>query len=139
MRFGTKSIIVKGGKILLIKRSSYTEYRKGEWDIPGGRLEQGEGAFKGHKREVLEETGLKIDIIEPVRSWVIDRPKERHVGVTFLSRFLAGEVVLSNEHTEHKWLSPEEILAINAPDWLKKDVMLAVEINPVLFHLRQEF
>lgn len=139
MRFGTKSILVKDGKILLIKRSNYDSYRSGEWDIPGGRIEEGEKIFEGHKREVLEETKLKIDIIEPVRSWIVERPDGRHVGITFLSRFLEGNVVLSNEHTEFRWLAPDEIQNTSSAQWIKDEVKKAVEINQGLFHLRQEF
>ncbi len=139
MRFGTKSVVVKDGKVLLIKRSNYSGYNDGKWDLPGGRIEEKEGAFEGHKREVFEETKLKIEIIEPIRSWVVDRPKGKHVGVTFLSRFLEGKVFLSNEHTEFRWLSPEEINKTNAEQWIKEEVKKAVEINPGLFSSLHKF
>ena len=133
MKFGTKSIIVKNGKILLIKRSSYNNYKQGEWDLPGGRLEKDEKVFAGHKREVFEETKLNIGIIEPIRSWIVDRPDGKHVGITLLSKYLEGDVLLSSEHTEHKWISPDEINQTNAADWIKGDIALALKINPEFF------
>lgn len=133
MRFGTKSVVVKEGKVLLIKRSDYSGYNACKWDLPGGRIEKNEGAFEGHKREVFEETRLRIEIIEPIRSWAVDRPEGRHVGVTFLSKFLDGEVVLSNEHTEFRWMSPEEIEATDADEWIKEEVNIAVKLSPGLF------
>lgn len=133
MRFGTKSVVVKDGKILLIKRSSYDNYNSGEWDMPGGRIEDGEGIFDGHKREVFEETKLKIDIIEPIRCWAVDRLDGKHVGITFLSKYLDGDIILSNEHTEHKWLSPDKVQKTDAAQWIKEEVAKAVEINPPLF------
>ncbi len=133
MKFGTKSILVKDGKILLIKRSNYDGHRSGEWDLPGGRIEEGEKVFGGHKREVMEETGLKIDIVEPVRCWSAERLGEKHVGITFLSKFLEGEIVLSNEHTEYKWMSPDESQEMEIEEWMKKEVKLAEELNPKLF------
>lgn len=139
MRFGTKSVVVKDGKILLIKRSNYDSYRAGEWDIPGGRIEDGEGIFDGHKREVFEETRLRIEIVEPIRSWAVDRPDGKHVGITFLSKLLDGKVMLSKEHTEHKWLSPDKVQKTDAAQWIKEEVKKAVEINPGLFYLRQKF
>jgi 8-oxo-dGTP diphosphatase len=133
MKFGTKSVIVKDGKILLIKRSSYDSYRAGEWDLPGGRLEKDEELFAGHKREVMEETGLAIDILRPIRMWTVDRPDGKHAGLTFASKYISGSVVLSNEHTEHKWVEPKEIHMMDAAAWIKEEVTRAAIMHPELF------
>jgi len=138
MKFGTKSILVKDGKILLIKRSNYNNYLAGKWDIPGGRIEAGERLFEGHHREIMEETKLKIEIIEPVKNWLVERDGEKHVGITFLSKHKEGNVILSNEHTEFKWLTFEELQNLNAPNWIKDEAKLAKEINPELFNSRQD-
>lgn len=82
MRFGTKGVVVKGGKILLIKRSNYDNHRSGEWDLPGGRIEENEKIFEGHQREIMEETKLIIEILEPIRCWSAERLGEKHAGIT---------------------------------------------------------
>ena len=137
MKFGTKSVLVKDGKVLLIKRSSYNNYRVGEWDLPGGRLEPNEKIFEGHKREIMEETKLVAEIIEPVRCWVVTRNNEKHVGITFLSKHKQGNVILSDEHTEFKWLEVNEIQNIisesHTESWIKKEILLAKKLNPNLF------
>jgi len=138
MRIGTKSVIVKDGKVLLIRRSNYDTHMAGKWDLPGGRLEPGERIFDGHKREVMEETKLIIEILEPVRCWSAERLGEKHAGVTLLSKHMEGSVILSNEHTEFKWVSPEEMQKTDAAEWIKDEVKLAQEINPELFHSRQK-
>ena len=138
MNFGTKSVLVKDGKVLLMKRSNYEDHRAGEWDLPGGKLEKGERLFEGHYREIMEETKLKVEIIEPVRTWFIDRHDGKHVGITFLSIHKEGDVILSKEHTEFKWLNLNEVQNIisesSTETWIKKEIELAKELNPELFN-----
>jgi ADP-ribose pyrophosphatase YjhB (NUDIX family) len=54
------ALILDGGKLLLVKRAG--EPFKGYWDIPGGFLEAGEHPEVGVLREILEETGLHIQL-----------------------------------------------------------------------------
>ncbi|MGV8171482.1 MAG: nucleotide triphosphate diphosphatase NUDT15 [Candidatus Woesearchaeota archaeon] len=55
---GVAVIVVKDGKILLGKRIG--AHSSGTWNFPGGKLDFGEEIFDCAKREVLEESGLKI-------------------------------------------------------------------------------
>ena len=50
----------EAGDILLIKRGKAPHY--GRWMVPGGTLEFGETLEEGTRREVLEETGIEIEI-----------------------------------------------------------------------------
>jgi NADH pyrophosphatase NudC (nudix superfamily) len=56
------ALIVKENRVLLVLRA--VEPFKGCWDIPGGFLEAGEHPYDGMLREVKEETGLEIEIID---------------------------------------------------------------------------
>ena len=47
------------GEVLLIK-----DDRRNSWTFPGGIVEEGEGLLDGVKREVLEETGIEIEVGE---------------------------------------------------------------------------
>jgi len=55
-------IILKDEKILLIKRKNPPF--KDKWALPGGFIEYGEKTEDAVKREILEETGLKTEIID---------------------------------------------------------------------------
>lgn len=57
---GVGAVIVKSGKVLLVKRRY--EPLAGRWSIPGGTLELGEALETGVAREMLEETGLEIEV-----------------------------------------------------------------------------
>jgi 8-oxo-dGTP diphosphatase len=54
------------GEIVLIRRGKPP--RKGEWSIPGGRVEWGETLREAIIREVLEETGLRVEVVAPVET-----------------------------------------------------------------------
>ncbi len=56
------ALIVKDQRVLLVLRA--VEPFKGCWDIPGGFLEAGEHPRAGMLREVKEETGLAVRVIE---------------------------------------------------------------------------
>ncbi len=53
-------IVPRDGKVLMIRRG--TELGYGLWGLPGGYVDRGEVVESAAAREVLEETGLEIDI-----------------------------------------------------------------------------
>lgn len=133
MKFGVavKAIIKHNDKYLVIKKSSSEDVTPNNFDIPGGRLEFKEKPEEALHREVKEETGLKIDIIAPTRTWSFC-PKDdfQLVGITFLCNLLDGELKLSDEHTLGEWHSYKEIIENNFfPDWLKEEFKAVIETN----------
>ena len=57
-----KAVVFKGNKVLILRRASYQKWNACEWDMPGGRLEEGEDPKKAIHREVFEEAGIKIKL-----------------------------------------------------------------------------
>lgn len=53
-------IVARQGKVLMIRRD--TPVGRGLWSMPGGYIDRGEVVEEGAAREVLEETGLKVEI-----------------------------------------------------------------------------
>ena len=114
---GAKAIIRNAaGQVLLLraldrKKNPPKEY----WDIPGGRIKQGETAEETLGREVEEETGIAaLSEITPLATFLtaIRIPVgDGEVGL-ILSVYLCQtdheEIRLSHEHTEARWVSPEE-------------------------------
>src|SRR6266478_3142355 len=66
---GIGGVIIDQGRTLLIRRGS--EPLRGEWSIPGGTLELGETLEEGVVRELLEETGIEVRVLELIE--VFDR------------------------------------------------------------------
>ena len=119
-----KAIIFrKDGKFLTIRRSKTAPSRPLHWDLSGGDLGFGEDARKGIIREIKEETGLKvknlalIDII----SGLNDR-NEFWVTVCYIARTAGLKVLLSYEHDDFQWVTPDEFRKLKASPRNKKFV-----------------
>lgn len=62
---GTGAIIFNdNGKVFLAKRGLKARNEKGKWDFPGGSVEFGEKIEDAIKREINEEFGIDIEIID---------------------------------------------------------------------------
>ena len=77
-------------------------------------MEAGESLEEGLTREVMEETGLEIEIIAPVSTWCVPN---HMIGVAFICDYVSGQVRLTPEHTEFKWIPVKEYLKLmkNSP------------------------
>jgi ADP-ribose pyrophosphatase YjhB (NUDIX family) len=64
---GVGGVLIEDGRTLLIKRG--TEPLLGQWSIPGGTLELGESLQAGVAREMLEETGLEVKVLDMIETF----------------------------------------------------------------------
>ncbi len=101
-------------KILLIKESVKYEggTNKGKYDFPGGKVKCGESFIDAIHREVFEEVGLRVKIGAPfyVGEWrpIVRDEQIQIIGIFLLCEPVTGEVVLSADHDECVWVTPEE-------------------------------
>ncbi len=103
-----KAVIRRSEKILLLQRPASAGFDPGLWELPGGKLEYGENLVESLKREVEEEVGLLVRVGRPLITWHFCKEPFWVTGVTFMSDYLEGEVMLSHEHQDHAWIKPEE-------------------------------
>ncbi len=119
LQVGVKVLLGDGtGKYLVLRRSpeKYPEVEQ-PWDIPGGRIDAGSPLLDNLRREVDEETGLRV-AGEPrlIMAQDILRVPERHVvRLTYLAD-AEGELRLSEDHTESAWLKRDELLQLEGLD-----------------------
>ena len=105
--------IVHEEKIILIRRSR--DPFKGKWALPGGFVEYGEPVEETALREVMEETGMEIELVEILGIYSSpDRdPRSHTVTTTFVANPVKGDPSGGDDAAEAKWC---EIDAINPND-----------------------
>ena len=64
---GVGGVVIDNGRALLIRRGSPP--LEGQWSIPGGLLELGETLAQGVARELAEETGLEVNVLELIEAF----------------------------------------------------------------------
>lgn len=110
-RFGVSQKIVifnREGKLLSIRRSKTAPTRPLCWDLPGGDLDFGEEPLASIKREIKEETGLMVKNIKPFDVEAhINSADDFWVTIAYRACNVAGKVILSYEHDQFQWLTPQ--------------------------------
>ncbi|MEA3357523.1 MAG: NUDIX domain-containing protein [Patescibacteria group bacterium] len=112
---GRLMVLNKKKEFLVVQRSSNDRYRPGMWELPGGKLDEGQDVSDTLHREVLEETSLKIKITVPLVYYQSGISKEgKYKGLTYVRMFgiaecLSGNVVLSHEHENFAWIEMNSI------------------------------
>ena len=85
---------------------------KGIYSLPGGRVEFGESLHTALRREIDEETALKIEIIG-LAGWREVMPATGGGGhyliMSFAARWRSGEPVLNDELDDFRWLEPDAL------------------------------
>ena len=71
---GVGGVVIEEGRALLIRRGG--EPLRGQWSIPGGTLEVGETLVQGVVREMLEETGLAVRVLDLIELFERISPRE---------------------------------------------------------------
>jgi ADP-ribose pyrophosphatase YjhB (NUDIX family) len=109
---GIGGVVIDQGRTLLIRRGS--EPLLGEWSIPGGTLELGESLQEGVARELLEETGIVVRVLDLIevfdRVYLEDgstgpeakkkRPRFHFVIADYLCELLSGEPRAGSDVTD---------------------------------------
>ena len=98
--------------ILILKRSDLVRTHKGKWAGVSGYIEPGETEELTAYKEIREETGLQDTDVELVRKGdpvhVQDGPKVWVVH-PFLFKTETAEITIDWEHTEYRWILPDEL------------------------------
>ena len=105
------AVIVDEGRILLVrrKRGAYP----GSWAVPAGRQRHGETMTAGVRREVQEETGLIVEVGDPV--WIgdiidqADPPAFHYAVVDFAAFVVGGELQAGDDAAEVRWVDLSEV------------------------------
>jgi len=108
------ALIMDGGKILLGKHIPERKgFWQGKWICPGGRLELGETIQEGVLREVMEETGLEVELVEFLLAF--DRifeeggVKNHVVYIDYLAKVKGGSLKAASDLGIARWFQRAEL------------------------------
>lgn len=109
------AIIYRDGKVLVLRRKQ-DDYLGGIDELPSGHVEQGESILEALRREVLEETGLKVAKVHRLESQFdyLTGSRKRARQFNFVVDVSdSGETIVLSEHSAYWWAGPKEVEALN--------------------------
>lgn len=121
---GVKGLIVRDNKVLLLRGDGARDF----WDTPGGRIDDDESIEETLRRELSEELpDIRVNSIgDLVHAYRVPGSIHDDIGVTILfykvDVELDEEVVISEEHTEYRWMTFDEALELAAPGGVREAV-----------------
>jgi len=105
------AFVMKGKKFLILQRSKKETSKHGLWELPGGKVEKGETMRETAVIETQEEAGLDVTLKVNLGPHIDDKKKK--VYHAYIATPKKGQKVkLSEEHVSHKWVTPEEVMAM---------------------------
>ena len=121
---GVGGVVIEERRALLIRRGS--EPLLGHWSIPGGTLELGETLVEGTERELMEETGLAVRVLDLIeiferihfgrggdesRTTLEERrrPRFHFVIADYLCQRISGQAVAGGDVTDVAWARETEL------------------------------
>lgn len=113
-RVSVKGLVVKDGKILLLKEAPELSRA---WELPGGGLDFGEDMYEGLKREIEEEMGVDVASIDrrPLYVWTWRFENRRNMDwyyslvVAYKIELASFDITPSKECTDIGFFSKEEL------------------------------
>jgi 8-oxo-dGTP diphosphatase len=117
---GIGGVVIDNDRVLLIRRG--TEPLLGQWSIPGGTLELSESLQDGVARELLEETGLKVRVLDLIDAFdriytepgeggggTASRPRFHYVIVDYLCERISGEAIAGSDVTDVAYAAEDDL------------------------------
>jgi ADP-ribose pyrophosphatase YjhB (NUDIX family) len=119
-RGAAKVAILENGKVLMVKASR--GITKGMWNMPGGFISYGEHPAESAQREVQEELGIRVKLIQLLGIYHEVFPQTGGYMISFI--YLAKRLTktirpLPGEIEEYRWMSPQEAIRLTRNPFVK--------------------
>jgi len=129
---GVGGVVISEGRALLVRRGSPP--LEGQWSIPGGMLESGETLLLGVRRELLEETGIEVKVLELIE--VFERinldgegkARYHYVVLDYLCEAVRGEARAGSDVTDVAWATPGELAQYALTETATRVILKAFDI-----------
>lgn len=110
---GVGGVTIRDGRVLIMRRA-YAPLQ-GEWSIPGGGLDVGETIAEGVRREVEEETGIQVRVLDQIETFErilrddAGRVQYHYVILDYLCEAIDGELRAGGDATDVAWVAESEL------------------------------
>ncbi|HHZ79394.1 MAG TPA: NUDIX domain-containing protein [Candidatus Lambdaproteobacteria bacterium] len=127
---GVGVVVLRGEEVLLVQRAKAPN--KGQWSIPGGKQRHGETVIQAVSRELLEETGVKVEqlaLLDVVDFIVPDNQGKilyHYTLVDFQGQWLSGECRSGDDADAVKWFKLKELDSLSLQEITRKIIFKAV-------------
>ena len=91
-------IVNNKNELLMLLRAKDSRVEPGTWMIPGGKVEYNERMADAAKREIKEEIGVDLEVIEAIKTNDHILPDQHWITTTFLCRIKSGEPKILEPH-----------------------------------------
>ena len=107
------AVVIRNGenKILIAKEKTNKSYEKskGLWTVPAGKVEVGESLLDAARREVKEEVGYDIKLIDAIGVYNLFSSKNSSVPRVAFRAELINDKISDAEFTEVHWVNVNDI------------------------------
>ena len=113
-----KGVVIRRGEVILLHNS------RGEWELPGGKLEPDETPEECVAREIEEELQLSAEPRELLDVWRYTISPIVHVLIVTYGCIERDErdAVLSDEHSRLRWFPLSELGSVAMPEGYRASI-----------------
>lgn len=105
------AVVVHARRLLMVRRGH--EPLVGRWSLPGGSLEAGESLRAGVRREVLEETGLTVEVAQLAGVFEAIGPPHFVILDYFARPLEPADPVAAHDATDAGWVPLERVATLD--------------------------
>ncbi|MBO8092582.1 MAG: (deoxy)nucleoside triphosphate pyrophosphohydrolase [Prosthecochloris sp.] len=109
------AIIERGTRFLVARRPRHTSFAL-KWEFPGGKVDPGESEESALHRELMEELGIRVYIIERLSPVMHAYPDFSLELVPFRCGLMAKQEIQALEHVDLRWIGIDEVHDFSFPD-----------------------
>jgi 8-oxo-dGTP diphosphatase len=107
-------ILSRDGKTFLAAQRSYPPALAGRWELPGGKSEPNERPPDTLRRELMEELGIRVNVLRRLSGSVNVPNSELRLQV-WVAQLVGGSPRLIEGHRQVRWLAEDQLWSVN---WL---------------------